>query len=193
MKKIMIEEFLKQRFTISMLHLKSVSDILSYSNPNSFRNKFSNHGLNLKDILTMSEMTDLKLCLKDSEDKTVFTFDSADYLSTDEMNRLKAFICDLKTKNAAKIHFNDWLSKQPQIKELCFDTDISSFNLSAGNSTLDSNNFYHSYLIIGLDHKQASDFLKENLINADAAQEYSAICLAKKTYRIAIFTVNNYS
>ena len=85
------EDFIRSSLSDRKISIKDAAIMLGYTEP-SFRNKLSKGNLNLRDVIILSILLDLHLSLYDDFGNSLYSFDISDYLSEDDLLRLKTFM-----------------------------------------------------------------------------------------------------
>ena len=113
------EDFVRGSLSDRKISIKDAAAMLGYTEP-SFRNKLSKGNLNLRDVIILGILLDLRLSLYDDFGNSAYSFDIRDYLSEDDLTRLKTFM-DARMDDQKYLA---WFKSLPdEMKEIIYDTD----------------------------------------------------------------------
>ena len=189
------EDFVRGSLSDRKISVKDAAAMLGYTEP-SFRNKLSKGNLNLRDILILGILFDMHLSLYDDFESSAYSFDIRDYLTDEDLTRLKTFMDS--SMNDQK--YLEWFKGLPnEMKETIFNmvqsdklapqTDKGKKKLVKSYPSKDGFSLYQGlrmrYFIFGSDHDKAYYYImqkkteckrmtekKENEIIENAIKQY---------------------
>ena len=179
------EDFIRSSLSDRKISIKDAAIMLGYTEP-SFRNKLSKGNLNLRDVIILSILLDLHLSLYDDFGNSLYSFDISDYLSEDDLLRLKTF---METKmNDQK--YLAWFKALPdeqkqaiyemvQAKQIKPKSDrgkkklIKVIGKNEGFSLLQG--IKKRYFIFGSDHDEAYKYIMAQISDNPHSQENETI------------------
>lgn len=189
-----IEDYAKLQLVAHQISLKDAAFVLGYETQ-SLRNKLTRHSFNLHDIFMLSLILENKLMLVDGNNNPVYTFETDDYLSTEDAKRLTKYRDDRSTK----ISFSSWFNTlSPQKRDIIFRgvqrsreeaqrTFLEKHNV--GTAHVKSTNFTHVIEICGRDCDTAAKWLSEKIKDVTPEDEIIFCVASEKMFDIYI----NYS
>ena len=111
------EDFVRGSLSDRKISIKDAAAMLGYTEP-SFRNKLYKGNLNLRDVIILGILLDLHLSLYDDFGNSAYSFNIRDYLSEDDLTRLKTF---MDTRMDDKKYLAWFKSLPDEMKEIIYD------------------------------------------------------------------------
>ena len=175
------EDFVRGSLSDRKISIKDAAAMLGYTEP-SFRNKLSKGNLNLRDVIVLGILLDLRLSLYDDFGNSAYSFDIRDYLSEDDLTRLKTFM-DARMDDQKYLV---WFKSLPdEMKEIIYDM-VQSEKLQPkadkGKKKLTKvipknegfslfNGIRKRYFIFGSDHDKAYKYIISQISGVDNLTE----------------------
>lgn len=195
------EDFVRGSLSDRKIKIKDAAAMLGYTEP-SFRNKLSKGNLNLRDVIILGILLDLHLSLYDDFGTSAYSFDISDYLSEDDLTRIKT-IMDNRMDDQKYLA---WFKSLPdEMKETIYDmvqSDKVQPKADKGKKTLvkvitknEGFSLYKGirrrYFIFGSDHDEACKYIIMQIENnpdakTDEIIEHDIIEQAEQKFNIEI-------